>query len=457
MTKKQLSQKTQQSRQLTASQLRRKTASFVEILDRMFFVFAGVATLWLGVLLFIEGFSVNLMYWSYFIIFWMVVAYLGLPRLHRILAHMYVPDYFIGRAKTSDGLLGDPINIGIRGNEAQLHSAMRAAGWVLADEITARSSWKMLTSIIRKKSYKHAPVSALFLFGRRQDFSYQKEVDGSPRQRHHIRFWHCPKDWILPGGHRVDWLADATYDTAAGFSWFTLQLTHRIDENTDIERDFVVESVREHNDQATVTLIKDFSTGYHSRNGGGDRIVTDGDLPVLELEDLPASGDIPARYGTIFDATLPEGANGIVSPTELGDALWRRRPLQLLAAALLAAGAVIIEIFSLGQELVALNTQTILEGQHLLMVSFVAVGVAAIIIESVLVYLVLQGSNLARMWLLALATFYIVNVSAGFFMYSEPISFGNSLVSMSLHIGLLLALSSDSARKFTNRHKQKAL
>ena len=30
-------------------------------------------------------------------------------------------------------------------------------------------------------------------------------------------------------------------------------------------------------------MIRDFSTGYHSRNGGGDTIQTDGDLPVIDL------------------------------------------------------------------------------------------------------------------------------------------------------------------------------
>ncbi len=33
-------------------------------------------------------------------VFWVLVAYLVLPRLHRILSTIYVPDYFIGRAGT---------------------------------------------------------------------------------------------------------------------------------------------------------------------------------------------------------------------------------------------------------------------------------------------------------------------------------------------------------------------
>ena len=45
---------------------------------------------------------------------------------------------------------------------------------------------------------------------------------------------------MLPGGYAADWLAAGTYDRAVGFSLFTFQITHKIEANTDIERDFVV-------------------------------------------------------------------------------------------------------------------------------------------------------------------------------------------------------------------------
>ena len=134
-----------------------------------------------------------------FIVAWAITAYLALPRLHRILSSLYVPNYFIGRARTADGLLGDPVNVACRGSEAQLHQAMTAAGWVLADEITPRSSWRMIVATLMHRSYPSAPVSTAFLFGRRQDFAYQQEIDGTPGKRHHVRFWRCPQGWLLPG------------------------------------------------------------------------------------------------------------------------------------------------------------------------------------------------------------------------------------------------------------------
>ncbi|WP_248146850.1 LssY C-terminal domain-containing protein [Microbacterium aoyamense] len=265
---------------------RRRAYSMGVAVDWFFFVFAGLAAIWLAYLSFTETFQVGWWGIPFAIAFWVLLAYLVLPRLHRILTTIYVPDYFIGRARTSDGLLGDPINLAFLGEGAQIEQSLREAGWTKADPVTLRSSWRIITSTITKRSYHEAPVSPLFLFGRQQDFAYQQEVDGNPAQRHHVRFWKCPDDWLLPGGRRVDWLAAGTFDTRVGLSLFTLQVTHKIDADTDIERDHIVATVTDADTRVTVDVIADFSTGYHARNGGGDSITTDGDLPVVDVRAL---------------------------------------------------------------------------------------------------------------------------------------------------------------------------
>lgn len=261
----------------------RRRYSIGVAVDWFFFVFAGLAAIWLAYLSFTETFKVG--WWGvlFAVVFWVLLAYLVLPRLHRILTTIYVPEYFIGRARTSDGLLGDPVNLALLGDAEQIHHAMRAAAWTKADPVTLASSWRIVTSTLTRRSYDEAPVSPLFLFGRQQDFAYQQEVDGNPAQRHHVRFWRCPDGWLLPGGTRVEWLAAGTFDTAVGLSLFTLQITHRIDADTDVERDHIVRTVTGADPRVVVTVLKDFSTGYHARNGGGDSIRTDGDLPILDV------------------------------------------------------------------------------------------------------------------------------------------------------------------------------
>ena len=282
---------------------RRRRVSFNTLLDGFFFVFAGLASLWLAYLLLSESFAFG--WWGIlvFLAFWLVLAYLVLPRLHRILTTIYVPDYFMGRTRTSDGLLGDPVNLALLGNDEQLLAAMSAAKWTRADEVTLASSWRIVMSTLSRKSYDEAPVSPLFIFGRKQDYAFQQEVEGNPAKRHHVRFWRCPDGWLLPGGARVDWLAAGTFDRAVGLSLFTLQITHKIDADTDVERDHIVETLRAADTAVVISVLHDFSTGYHSRNGGGDTIRTDGDLPVVDLRAVA----VPAATTSADAASVTTG------------------------------------------------------------------------------------------------------------------------------------------------------
>ena len=88
-------------------------------LDWFFFVFAGAAAVWLAGLSFTQTLGSG--WWAvlFLILFWGLLAYLVLPRLHRILTTIYVPDYFIGRTRTGDGLLGDPVNLALMGTLRQ--------------------------------------------------------------------------------------------------------------------------------------------------------------------------------------------------------------------------------------------------------------------------------------------------------------------------------------------------
>jgi hypothetical protein len=216
------------------------------------------------------------------VVLWVFTAYLVLPRVHRYLTKIYVPDYYIGRVKTVDGVLGDPVNLAFIGTKAQIITTMKEAGWTRADELNTKSTLKMISSALLRKSYERAPVSSLFLFGNKQDMAFQQEVNNNPARRHHIRLWKTPGNWYLPGGKQADWLAAATYDRSVGFSLFTLQITHKIAENTDEERDFVVKSLAS-NKKVSIEIIDNFSTSYHCKNGGGDRIKTDGAMPFVAI------------------------------------------------------------------------------------------------------------------------------------------------------------------------------
>ena len=278
------------------------------LLDNLYFLLGTIAAAWLAYLVLTQSFSHGLQYLWFLILFYAVLAYLLLPRLHSILTLIYVPDYFIGRARTNEGLLGDPVNLALFGSEAQLHTAMLAAGWHRADEVGFRSALRIVTSTLSRRSYSDAPVSPLYLFGNIQDFTYQQEVDGNPAKRHHVRFWKTPEGWLLPGGYEAEWMAAGTYDRNVGISLFTLQVTHRIERETDRERDHIVTTLQDANPAGVFSVIRNFSTGYHAVNGGGDAITTDGDLPIVDLTRVEVSPEGLASTEVLDSAPLPADA-----------------------------------------------------------------------------------------------------------------------------------------------------
>jgi hypothetical protein len=402
------------------------------VLDTAFFVFSGLAAVWLATILFDESMHWDRLWFS--VVFWAALAYLVLPRLHRILTRVYLPDYFIGRARTSDGLLGDPVNVALLGSAEQLHAAMRQAGWTLADDVDLASSRRIVLATLTRRSYDEAPVSPLFLFGRQQDFAYQQEVDGNPGRRHHIRFWRCPPGWLLPGGIKVDWLAAGTYDRSVGLSLFTLQITHKIEENIDQERDYVLASLQQSPIDVEVRVIRDFSTGYHARNGGGDSITTDGDLPVVDLT------RVGAQPGTIVPATTDRRRRR-PAPTMFGGVLVVLRGLAALAlAAGLLAGspAVVAEIDADGRLLPP-----------------VAVVLAAFgITEIMLAWFILRGGNRSRLAAMFLSAAAIVTQWFAVLNGGPGVTFATNLVGLSLDILLIIALSSQRSRDFARHNGQ---
>ncbi len=400
-------------------------------LDWVFFIIGGLATGWLAYLLFQVSFEFGWWQIVWLIVFWIMLTYLVLPRLHRILTRIYLPDYFIGRARTSDGLLGDPVNLALLGSEAQIHEVMTDAGWTLADDLTLATGWRTVTSTVRRRSYLEAPVSPLLLFGRKQDFAYQQEVDGSPGKRHHVRFWRCPEGWKLPGGHAADWLAAGTFDRSVGLSLFTLQVTHKIEADTDVERDYILDTVTRADPAVRVTIIEDFSTGYHARNGGGDRIKTDGDLPVIDLRGV--HGPLAER-----DAEPTDSRDKRPSPIAVG-------------AFILAVRAVVAAI--LGIELLTTDTEG--DADAYLFVEVLGIAVLAFaVIEAFLAWRVFLGKNWARLVAMALSTIAIVAQAIGFITGGTEVTLQADLPGLALDILLILALSSERALTWARRARK---
>ena len=409
-------------------------------LDWAFFVIGGVAAVWLAALVFWESFDLGWWQIGFAVLFWVLIAYLVLPRLHRILTRIYVPNYFIGRARTSDGLLGDPVNIALLGGESRVHEVMSRAGWTMADDLSVSTGWRIVTSTLLRRSYLEAPVSPLLLFGRTQDFAYQQEVDGSPGKRHHVRFWRCPPGWKLPGGRDAHWLAAGTYDRSVGLSLFTLQVTHKIDADTDVERDHVVASITAANPAAVVDVIEDFSSGYHARNGGGDAIATDGDLPVVDVRAV--RGPIAEGHDAVTDSRDKRPA-----PTAIGAVFVFVRGLLALYFAI----AVIAAPEQFSADLAAIPVGSERTAAFWSVVALLLLFAAA---ELGLAAMVLLGRNWARLLAMGLSTVAIVAQAVNVANGGPGITLHTNLPGLAIDILLLLALSSERSLDYARRERK---
>jgi len=211
---------------------------------------------------------------------WGVAAYLIVPRLWELFFRYHPSVAEVNRVtQTSDHHPGDPVNIVLVGSDAEIVEGMTLAGWFPADQITFRSSARIIADTVLRRPDDDAPVSDLLLFDRKQDLAFEQPVEGGPRQRHHVRFWRSDK----LHEDRPAWIGAATFDERVGLSYTTGQITHHIDADVDAERDRIANELQ----NAGLVQSIEWDNGFHSllegRNGGGDRWYTDGRLAIVVM------------------------------------------------------------------------------------------------------------------------------------------------------------------------------
>jgi hypothetical protein len=212
------------------------------------------------------------------LVVWLIGAYLIIPALWKRYAHRHPSLEDIPRITyTGSDIPGDPLNVSLIGTETELKKIMLAARWYPADALTLRSCLLIAEDSVLKRSYEDAPVSNLYLFGRKQDLAFEQPVGDNPRQRHHVRYWRSDK--VDPDGRPV-WMGAAIYDQKVGLSHTTGQITHHTAADIDAERDKLFDDLWRTGDLAEQYIEEGFHTIHEGHNGGGDPWKTDGNLFV---------------------------------------------------------------------------------------------------------------------------------------------------------------------------------
>lgn len=267
----------------------------IRLLQRLLILAIGLVTAWLIVFVVFEDADRRLPWFLALAVTYGIAAYIILPRAIRmglkVLQRKSVPSFTI----TGDGLPGDPVNVALIGTLQQLRDAFATLGWSEADRLNLSSSWRMARAFVLKSPYPTAPFSTLYLFGRGQDIGFQKPIDNSPRQRHHVRFWALNLEraedtlgsasfWLNtdkpPQEARVLWVGAGTKDTGISLTRLSFQITHATDSDTNAERDFIVAQLQDKRVIQDVTLSR---SGQPLPAERVNHYVTDGEIAFATL------------------------------------------------------------------------------------------------------------------------------------------------------------------------------
>jgi hypothetical protein len=215
---------------------------------------------------------------AFLLLIYLVLAYIVMPFLWGRYLHRHPAlDDLPGITETKNGIPGDPINVALVGTKAEVMAIMVAAKLYPADPLTFDSCLEIAEATVLERPYDAAPVSNLYLWGRKEDLAFEQPVGKDPRHRHHVRFWRAEK---LDADGRPLWAGAASYDERVGLSKTTGQVTHVTAPDIDVERAFLFSDLDKTGDLAEPYFVDGFHKILSGRNGGGDPWHTDGRLLV---------------------------------------------------------------------------------------------------------------------------------------------------------------------------------
>jgi hypothetical protein len=192
-------------------------------------------------------------------------------------------------ATDADGLReGDPLNVVIVGESADVLNSLSRSGWSFTHRIDLRSIRREVGAAIAGSSYPVAPVSSLYVFGRRQDVALQR-ARHSIAQRNHMRLWLAPYRFES----RPVWIGQVSRDIGVKVTPKSPTLTtHIIDPEVDTTREYLFHSLIAQGFVDRFGFVKGSAAGTPSEprmNLTGDPYHSDGLrlVVILSTEPMP--------------------------------------------------------------------------------------------------------------------------------------------------------------------------
>ncbi|HTQ63117.1 MAG TPA: LssY C-terminal domain-containing protein [Candidatus Solibacter sp.] len=184
------------------------------------------------------------------------------------------------RVSDKAGNPGDMVNFLIIGSQDEMEKVFVTAGWVKVDANVKDALLHGLLESISKESYLNMPMSPLYLFGRQQDYGWaHAEPISVAASRNHLRIWKAPME--ING--QTLWVGAATHDVGFEKDQRNNGITHKIDPDVDLERDYVEKTLASTGMVAEVTHILPANPMKEAKTATGGNFHSNGQVLVLKL------------------------------------------------------------------------------------------------------------------------------------------------------------------------------
>jgi hypothetical protein len=184
------------------------------------------------------------------------------------------------RIGDKEGNPGDMVNFLILGSEDDMKKTFTTAGWVHVDADVKSTVLAGALASFSKESYLTMPMSPLYLFGRTQDYGWaHAEPITVVASRNHLRIWKAP---FTVNGQTL-WVGAATHDIGFEKDQRNNGLTHKIDPNIDLERDYVEKTLSSTGLVAQVTHFLPKNPLQEAKTATGGSFHSNGKVLVMKL------------------------------------------------------------------------------------------------------------------------------------------------------------------------------
>jgi len=186
------------------------------------------------------------------------------------------------RIGDKQGNPGDMVNFLILGSEDAMQRAFTTARWVKVDADVKNAVLHGLIESLSKESYLTMPMSPLYLFGRSQDYGWaHAEPISVVKSRNHLRVWKAPFE--LNG--EILWVGAATHDIGFERDQRNNGVTHKIDPDIDLERDYVEKTLASTGLVAEITHFLPDTPMKEAKTATGGTFHSSGQVLILKLDE----------------------------------------------------------------------------------------------------------------------------------------------------------------------------